>query len=62
MIQFITANWLWIVAIVAMVAMHRRGGCGSHGGHGGHGGHGHSQRAPDERAADAGRTGHGSHL
>jgi hypothetical protein len=35
MIQFLTANWLWIAAIVLLVAMHRSGhGCGMHGSHG----------------------------
>ena len=36
MIEFIAANWIWIVLIAAMVLMHR-GGCGSHGSHGSHG-------------------------
>lgn len=39
MIDFLTANWLWIVLIGAFVLMHTRGGgCGMHGGHhrGGH--------------------------
>ena len=43
MIEFLTANWLWILLIAGFVLLHR-GGCGSHGtghdGHGGHGGHG----------------------
>jgi hypothetical protein len=29
-IEFLTANWLWIVFVLAMVAMHRHGGCGGH--------------------------------
>ena len=33
MIEFFTANWLWIVLIVAFVAMHR-GACGGHANHG----------------------------
>jgi hypothetical protein len=33
MINFLTANWLWIVFVVAMLAMHRHGGCGMHGHH-----------------------------
>ena len=37
MIDFLAANWLWIVAVVAFAAMHRRGhGCGMHGTHGHH--------------------------
>jgi len=42
MIEFLTANWLWIVLVGAMLAMHR-GGCGSHGSHG-RGTHGQHQR------------------
>lgn len=30
MIEFLAANWLWIVFLIAMVAMHRHGGCGGH--------------------------------
>lgn len=30
MIEFLTANWLWIVFVFAMGAMHRHGGCGGH--------------------------------
>lgn len=30
MIEFLTANWLWILFVLAMVAMHRHGGCGGH--------------------------------
>jgi hypothetical protein len=37
-IEFLVANWLWIVFVIAMVAMHR---------HGGHD-HGRSER-PTER-------------
>jgi hypothetical protein len=29
-IEFLTANWLWILFVLAMVAMHRHGGCGGH--------------------------------
>lgn len=49
MIEFLSANWLWILLVVAFMAMHRSGmGCGmGHGGHGGHGGH--SDRMEDER-------------
>lgn len=48
MIEFLAANWLWIVFVIAMVAMHRHGGCGSHG----HGG-GHDQHAKHDRHADS---------
>lgn len=38
MIDFLAANWIWILlVVVAMLAMHRGGGCGSHGNHGKHG-------------------------
>lgn len=32
MIDFLAANWLWLVLIVGMLAMHRMhgGGCGGH--------------------------------
>lgn len=72
MIEFLTANWLWIAVIVFFVAMHRGGhGCGMHGGHqrddqqhGGHAGHDHgAQDRPAERADADGsvpeRTDHG---
>lgn len=37
MIDFLTTNWLWFLAIVALVTMHRRGhGCGMHGTHSQH--------------------------
>lgn len=35
MVEFLLANWLWILLIVVFVGMHRGGhGCGMHGGHG----------------------------
>lgn len=38
MTNFLSTNWLWIVALIAFVAMHRSGhGCGMHGGHRSHG-------------------------
>jgi len=59
MIDFLAANWLWIVLIAAFVALHRRGGgCGSHGSHGGHGHGNHDQR---ERPAGADREQHAGH-
>ena len=48
MIEFLTANWLWIVLVGAFVWMHTRGGgCGSHGSHG-HGAdsHEHDDQPP----------------
>ena len=33
MIDFLTANWIWIAFIVVMLVMHRHGGCGMHGRH-----------------------------
>lgn len=32
MLEFLVANWLWILFVVVFIAMHRRGhGCGMHG-------------------------------
>ena len=46
MIEFLSANWLWLVFIGFFVAMHAGGhGCGMHG-HGGHGGHHEHRREP----------------
>ena len=55
-LEFIAANWLWIVFVVAMIAMHRGGGCGSHGSHGGHSTHDQA-----DRSAGAGRAHHEAH-
>jgi hypothetical protein len=33
MIEFLTANWVWIVLVVALFVMHRGGGCGGHASH-----------------------------
>jgi hypothetical protein len=58
MIEFLAANWLWIVLIGAMVLMHRGGGCGSHGSHGGHGGHaGHGNRGSQRERSTTGEPG-----
>ena len=54
MIEFLAANWLWIVFVVAMLAMHRRGGCG------GHGSHNRSAQVKDERAGGGERKEPGS--
>jgi len=42
--DWLAANWLWIVVGVAFVAFHMFG----HGGHGGHGGHKSSQPEGDD--------------
>ncbi len=40
MIEFLAANWLWILGIGAFLWLHTRGGgCGSHADHDGHGRH-----------------------
>ena len=48
--EWLTANWFWVVIGVAFIAMHLFG----HGGHGGHNGHsgGDRQRSRDEREKD----------
>ena len=46
--EWVSANWVWILIAVAFVAMHMFG----HGGHGGHGSHG-------DRGRDDGRTSRG---
>ena len=58
MIQFLPANWLWIVLLAAVLAMHR-GGCGGHG-NASHGTSGHGD-VSDERAGSGGRRARGSH-
>lgn len=58
MIQFLAANWLWIVLIAAVLAMHR-GGCGGHV-DACHGASGRSH-ASDERVGSGGRRLPGSH-
>ena len=55
MIDFLSANWVWIALVVAMLAMHRGGGCGSHGGHG------HDKHDQRDRPADADREQHAGH-
>ena len=49
MIEFLAANWLWIVLLVAMLAMHR-GGCGMHSHQR------HSERAGNDHAHDVAAT------
>ena len=53
MLEFIAANWLWIVFIAAMLAMHRGGSCGSHN-HGNQGSHQQSDRPAGTRRSDDG--------
>lgn len=56
MIEFLTANWLWIVFIAGFVALHRGGGgCGSHG----HANHGSGAR--DDRTVAGRRDDHADH-
>jgi len=54
--EWLTANWFWVVIFIAFVAMHvfGHGGHGGHGGNGGHGGHGEGDRqgSKDERSAE----------
>ena len=50
MIEFLSANWLWLVFIGFFLAMHAGGhGCGMHG-HGGHAGgqHEHERQSPGD--------------
>lgn len=65
MLEFISANWLWILLIGGMVFMHLghgghggqggHGGCGSHGGHSGHSEHsGHGSRGQEDRGSSDG--------
>lgn len=56
--EFLSANWLWILFVAAMLWMHLRHGgmhCGGHGGHSGHSTHSHGSevtpRGPLERDA-----------
>lgn len=53
--EWLSANWIWVVVAVAFVAMHLFG----HGGHGGHGPSGAEDRdARKDRQQDAPRGGH----
>ena len=51
--EWLTANWFWVLTFIAFIAMHLfgHGGHGGHGGHSGHGG-GDRQRSRDEREKD----------
>lgn len=55
MIEFLTANWLWLLFIVTIVAMHRGGGCGSNG----HANHGN--RSGADRPSGGDRDEHAGH-
>ncbi len=46
--NWVYANWIWILIGVAFVAMHMFG----HGGHGGHGGRGESDPSGGRRPSD----------
>lgn len=49
--EWLSANWVWILIAIAFVAMHMFG----HGGHGGHGGSGRrDSRQPAEEGAEDG--------
>jgi hypothetical protein len=50
--EWITANWFWILVFIGFIAMHMFG----HGGHGGHRGHGGGdrKRSADESENDEG--------
>ena len=47
--EWVSANWVWILIAIAFVAMHMFG----HGGHGGHGSHGcgPSEKRKEDRPA-----------
>lgn len=53
--EWLTANWFWVVVGVAFVVMHLFG----HGGHGGHGGGGRQRRS--DKIETRGRTGEHQH-
>lgn len=55
MMEFVAANWLWVVLVAATVALHRRGGCS------GHVRNHHRNRGADQRAAGATSIGHRGH-
>ena len=62
--EWVTANWFWVLIFIAFVAMHMFG----HGGHSGHGGHGGGaqQRSgaegeKDDEAPDRVNTSSGGH-
>ena len=48
--EWITANWFWVLTFIAFIAIHIFG----HGGHGGHRGHGGGdrKRSAEEREND----------
>lgn len=62
--EWLTANWFWLVTFIAFIAMHVFGH-GRHGGHGGHGGGDRQRSEGDQDKRDAqGRpvnTGAGGH-
>ena len=56
--DWLSANWVWILIAVAFAAMHLF----AHGGHGGHGGHSEderrSSREPSDKREDDKSVGH----
>lgn len=53
--DWISANWIWILFAVAFAAMHMFG----HGGHGGHGGDdGNARRGPSDKGKEERTAGH----
>jgi hypothetical protein len=56
--DWVSANWVWILIAIAFVAMHMFG----HGGHGGHGSHGgedgNGGSGPSEKRKDGGPARH----
>ena len=57
MIEFLAANWVWIVLVGAVLAMHRGGGCGSHG----HGSHSGGDQQHHDRQPTVDRGDHTTH-
>ena len=57
--DWLLANWFWILIFILFVGMHLFG----HGGHGGHSGHGGGdrQRDKDDRDRDGRSVGAGGH-
>jgi len=56
MVRWLSANWLWILAVGGMLWMH----LGMHRGHGGHAGHARSSQ-PDEYGASRSSGSHAGH-
>ncbi len=50
--QWLLANWIWVLVGIAFIGMHIFG----HGGHGSHGSHGRKKRSPDSGGAESDET------